>query len=120
MNVENILHNNNPILAATFAILIFMSLVSWYLVVWKSLSLRKERKTLQDFCKSHIKTPDWPLKSKISHSGGSVEILVKEAEKLKLIMEPHNHEEKKEILSMHLVQSLDLIKIKKFRYENPR
>lgn len=111
MNYDIIFHNENPVLLVTLLVLIAMSLTSWYVLFWKALTLKKERQFVAQFCKSHVKTPDWPIRSEIQHSGGAVEILLQEANKLKPVMAPYSHQEKKEILSMHLVQNLDLIKI---------
>lgn len=111
MNFETIFNNDNPVLLVTLMLLLAMSLTSWYVLFWKALMLRKERKFVATFSKSQVKTPDWPIKCEMEHSGGAVEILLKESNKLKPIMAPYSHSEKKEILSMHLVQSLDLIKI---------
>ena len=102
MNLENIFSHDNPVLITALILLISMSVASWYIVFWKALSLRKDKQALADFCKRYITTPDWPLHAKFKEISGSVEILVREAEKLKPIMAPYKHEERKEILSMHL------------------
>ncbi len=112
MNLENIFSHDNPVLITALILLISMSVASWYIVFWKALSLRKDKQALADFCKRYITTPDWPLHAKFKEISGSVEILVREAEKLKPIMAPYKHEERKEILSMHLVQNLDLIRMR--------
>jgi biopolymer transport protein ExbB len=111
MNLGNIFAHDNPVLTTAFILLVGMSLASWYIVFWKALTLHKDKQSLKAFCNQYIKTPDWPLHAKFKEISGSVEILVREAEKLKPIMKPYKHEERKEILSMHLVQNLDLIRV---------
>lgn len=105
------LDHTNPVLISTFVILILMSFCSWYIIFWKAINLRKEKNHLNNFRNNYIKTPDWPIHATFSNVKGNLEFLISECQKLKPVMKNYNHEEKKEILAMHLVQSLDLIKV---------
>jgi biopolymer transport protein ExbB len=111
MNLKYIFNQDSVVLIAVFALLIIMSVLSWYIIFWKYWNLRKERLSLIQFNKDHINSPNWPVDASIKNVGGSVDLLVKEAEKLKPILALYKPEERKEILAMHLVQSLDLIRV---------
>lgn len=111
MVFKHIFNNDSIVLTFSFLLLIIMSLISWYIILLKGWSLRKERKALQKFKEKYVTTSNWPNNIQIQQIGGSVDLLTSEAEKLKSILNLYQPEERKEILTMHLVQSLDLIRI---------
>jgi biopolymer transport protein ExbB len=88
-----------------------MSILSWYIIFWKGWKLYRERQALIKFSNLYITKSNWPNHAVIKMVGGSVDLLIKESEKLKTILPLYKEEERKEILSMHLVQSLDLIRV---------
>ncbi len=105
------LYQTNPVLLITFIILMMMSVCSWYIVFWKAINLRKERNYLKNFRNQYIKTPDWPIHANFVNVKGNLELLVTESQNLKSVIKNYQHEEKREVLSMHLIQSLDMIKV---------
>lgn len=110
MNLSQVFEQGNGVLIAVFVLLIGMSVASWYIIFWKAMNLRKERKYLAAFKANYIKTPDWPRHVIIKHSEGGVATLIDEANKLKSFLSNHEKVEAKEILTLHLCQGLDLIR----------
>lgn len=110
MNLSHVFEQGNGVLIAVFLLLIGMSIASWYIIFWKAMNLRKERGYLVNFKASYIKTPDWPRHVVVKNSEGGVAVLVAEANKLKHFISNHEKTEAKEILTLHLCQSLDLIR----------
>jgi biopolymer transport protein ExbB len=88
-----------------------MSFLSWYVIIWKGLKLREEYRFYKNFQEkfSHIK--DWPSRLGAEKFGGSIGIVVEEVETLEPILKNYNHEAKKEIMTMHLVQKLDEVRV---------
>lgn len=107
MNLFHVFEQGNIVLITTFLLLVGMSIASWYIIFWKAGKLKQERVSLANFRKSYIKTVDWPRNGNFTDSKGSVATLVGEVEKLKSTLPYYNEAERKEILSMHLVQQLD-------------
>jgi biopolymer transport protein ExbB len=111
MILKHIFSEDSVVLTLSFLLLISMSVLSWYIILWKGWKLRCERRALIKFSDQYITTSNWPNNSTIKPVGGSVDLLIKETEKLKTLLPLYKQEERKEILSMHLVQSLDLIRV---------
>ncbi len=111
MNLLHVFEQGNIVLTATFMLLLVMSVASWYVIFWKAAKLRQERVCLKQFVKQYIKTIDWPRHGSFTDSAGSVSGLIKEVEKLKPTLSYYNEVERKEILSMHLVQQLDIQRV---------
>lgn len=111
MNLSYIFNQGDPVLLATFLLLASMSLASWYIIFWKGWKFYKERKILQAFRKSYINVPEWPRHASLKQTEGSIAILVAETEKLKPLLLTYSQEEGKEILSTHLSQGLDVIRV---------
>jgi biopolymer transport protein ExbB len=110
MNLSQAFEQGNGVLIAVFVLLIGMSIASWYIIFWKAMNVRKERKYLAAFKANYIKTPDWPRHVIIQNSEGGVATLVDEANKLKSFISNHEKVDAKEILTLHLCQRLDLIR----------
>jgi biopolymer transport protein ExbB len=112
MDLGHMFEQNNPVLIAVFLFLCAMSLTSWYIIFWKAWNLRKERQALNDFCRRYASKPDWPRHETIGEMPkGSVSLLLKEAETLEPVLAGNDATERREILSMHLVQQLDRIRV---------
>ena len=96
------------VLSAVFLLLIVMSFASWYVIFWKSMSLKKEYKAFEEFSKKHASDKDWPARNDFSDAEGLTKFLLAEVKNLQGVLESYdNHEAKKEILTMHLLQTLD-------------
>jgi biopolymer transport protein ExbB len=109
--------HESPLLIAVFLLLFAMSLLSWYIIFWKGCSLRQEYRAYRKFHETYLNIKDWPARSNLKNIGGinflSVNFLIAEVTKLEKIL-PHysSHEAKKEILAMHLLQTLDQIRFR--------
>jgi len=112
MNFSHVFAGGNPVLILTFIFLIAMSFVSWYIIIWKSLRLRDEKRNFQEFLNKYSNIKDWPRHSDLKGLKGLVGGLLDEVQKLEPILVKHNHEDKKEILEMHLTQVLDEARIR--------
>ena len=111
MNFGHVFAEGNPVLVATFIFLIAMSFVSWYIIIWKALRLRVEKKNFLEFTDKYSNIKDWPIHSDLRGLKGLVGGLLDEVQKLEPILTKHTHEDKKEILEMHLTQVLDCARI---------
>lgn len=110
MNIFQAFEQGNSVLSAVFVLLILMSFASWYVIFWKSLKLRKEYRFYNEFQQKFANIKDWPSHIAAEKVEGSVNILLQEVEKLEPILKKYDHEAKKEILTMHLLQNLDQIR----------
>lgn len=88
MNLHYIFDHGDAVLITTFLLLITMSLASWYAIFWKTWNLYQERTCLDQFKKQSVATR------------GSAHILLQAVE----------GRENKELLEMHLSQTLDTIR----------
>lgn len=88
MNLSYVFEHGDAVLVATFLILIFMSLASWYVIFWKVWKLRQERAWLNDFKQRNVKAKE---------AQGSIRLLLEMAER-------------KESRDLHLSQGLDVIR----------
>lgn len=112
MNFAQVFHQGSAVLIAVFLILIAMSFASWYIIFWKGLRLRFEYGAYQKFQNDHLKTKDWPTDKDFGKVEGATSDLLDEVKKLAKILPQYNtHEAKKEILTMHLVQTLDQTRV---------
>lgn len=111
MDLFQVFSQGSVVLSATFLLLISMSLVSWHIIFWKSINLKREYKAFNDFAKQNTNIKDWPARKSFEDANGSVKFLLKEIKSLETILPNYsNQEAKKEILTMHLVQTLDEIR----------
>jgi biopolymer transport protein ExbB len=99
------------VLILVFLLLILMSFASWYIIFLKGIKLKREYKFYQNFVSTHAQEKDWPARSDFSNAEGAVKYLIDEVQTLKAILPNYDsHDAKKEILTMHLVQTLDEIR----------
>jgi biopolymer transport protein ExbB len=110
MNFEHAFHGSS-VLTAVFLVLITMSFASWYIIFWKGMRLRFEKRVYNKFLLDHANIKDWPQRDNFENVDGCVKFLLEEVKNLQSIL-PHydSHEVKKEILTMHLLQTLDEIR----------
>lgn len=115
MNFEHAFSQGNSVVIAVFILLLIMSFASWYIIFLKGLKLRAEYLAYNKFNENHANIKDWPKVlingGNIKDVSGSVKLLLEEVKKLEVIL-PHydDHESRKEILTMHLLQVLDEIR----------
>ena len=108
MDLTQVFIEGNVVLIAVFALLIVMSFASWYIIFWKSLLIRRENKAYQKFYEEHVNVQNWPVRENLKTVDGSVNFLISEVQKLEKVLPQYpDHEAKKEILTMHLLQVLD-------------
>ncbi len=110
MNLSAVFSQGNPILIFVFLLLIAMSFASWYVIAWKGLKIYKEYKFYDAFQREFADRKNWPNFIGAAKVEGCINILLQEVEKLEPILKNYDHEAKKEILSMHLLQNLDEIR----------
>jgi biopolymer transport protein ExbB len=112
MNFFHAFSQGGAVLSAVFLLLIVMSFASWYIIFWKGMALKKEIKAYEEFARNHANHKDWPAHENFSEVEGSIKFLLAEVKDLKgILVNYENHEAKKEILTMHLAQTLDEIRI---------
>ena len=112
MNFGQVFAQGNTVLIAVFLLLLLMSFASWYIIFWKGLKLRREYQAYQKFSQNYANIKDWPARTEFQNVEGSANFLLEEVKKLQSILPKYNtHEAKKEILTMHLLQALDSIRI---------
>jgi len=101
----------SAVLSAVFLLLIAMSFTSWYIIFWKGMNLKREYRAYSDFAGKHAKIKDWPAHHKSEKAEGCVKFLLDEVKNLQAILPNYSsHDAKKEILTMHLLQTLDEIR----------
>lgn len=111
MNFAHAFTQGNAVLIAVFLLLIGMSFVSWYIIFWKGLTLRREYLAYKKFYNEHVKIQNWPVREKLKEVEGLTNFLIKEVKNLEAILPQYkDHEVKKEILTMHLLQVLDEVR----------
>ena len=112
MDLAHIITQGNVVLMAVFLLLIGMSFVSWYIIFWKGITLYREYLSYKKFYNQHIKICNWPqnfsTEKDLQEVVGLVNFLVRAVQNLKKILPQYSdHNAKKEILTMHLMQALD-------------
>jgi len=121
MSIIEIWNQSNFVVNAVMLILVIMSILSWYLIFFKIVILKKEQKNFQLFnqniAEQIIRSNNWfkdLQKLKIpSKSRGNIDILLHKVCNLEPTLDSFDsHEAKKEILTMHLIQSLDDIRFR--------
>jgi biopolymer transport protein ExbB len=110
MNLMYVFEQGNAVLVSTFLILIGMSVASWYIIFWKAWVIKKEKAHLANFTKQYMTTPDWPRHMQISAVQGGVSLLIKQYSNVQPILAEYEKSERREILGMHFVQTLDIIR----------
>ncbi len=110
MDLKHIIQQGDFVMLAVFILLFLMSVASWYVIIWKSIKLRFEYRAYSDFCKKYASKIDWPKHHLPKKFDGCINSLLLEIERLKPALVGHNSEEKKEIITTHLSQNLDIIR----------
>lgn len=111
MNFLHAFSQGSFVLSAVFILLIIMSFASWYLIFWKGMNLKREYQAYKNFADKHAKIKDWPAHYGKENAEGCVKFLLEEVQNLKGILPNYqSHDAKKEILTMHLLQTLDEIR----------
>lgn len=111
MNLYYVFEQGDPVLISVFLLLTSMSLASWYIIIWKTWKLRRERARVNAFVQRHADMPDWPLRETYIHSSGNVAVLLQEANRLRFSLNHYAPEGREKVLTMHLVQTLDSIRL---------
>lgn len=112
MNFSHVFSQGNPVLIAVFFVLVAMSFASWYIIFWKTIRLRREHRAYQKFQNEHLNIKNWPARKGFENVEGCTNSLIQEVRKLETILPQYQtHEAKTEILTMHLLQTLDEVRI---------
>lgn len=112
MNLSHVFTQGNSVLIAVFLFLVCMSFASWYIIFWKALLLRREKKSYEKFQSEYGNVKNWPTRYNFDNIEGSTSLLIAEFKKIETILPQYEtHEAKKEILTMHLLQALDEVRI---------
>jgi biopolymer transport protein ExbB len=112
MNIFQSFTQGNPILMAVFLLLIGMSCASWYVIFRKIIVLKTEYTLLATFHKQYLHKPELLILSLQTTHKGCINNIITEANILKPLLHNLDLPEQREIISMHLAQVLDLIKIR--------
>jgi len=115
MNLSSIWQQGDTIVNSVFLLLVIMSILSWYVIFYKALKLKKEYGFYKNFCREILNQKEWFLNidniASNQQSKGSTTLILKRVSALKSTLENYkSHEAKKEILTMHLTQTLDEIR----------
>jgi biopolymer transport protein ExbB len=111
MDLAQVFAQGNVVLMAVFLLLIGMSFVSWYIIFWKGMTLRRENLAYKKFYNEHVKIQNWPARENLKEVDGLPNFLIQEVRKLENILPQYqDHDAKKEILTMHLLQVLDEVR----------
>jgi biopolymer transport protein ExbB len=87
-----------------------MSVASWYIILWKGFKLHKEYNRYKEFQLVYARIPDWARHELPKNVTGSIGALLNETEKLASVLIHYDQMGRKELLTMHLSQSLDIIR----------
>ena len=113
MNPFAAFQQDNTVLVGVFCLLCALSLASWYVIFRKAWALFTERRLLNAFRSRYAGTPDWPRHEVIgSAQAGAAGLLIRQAERVEAALASCPAAERREILSTHLVQALDLIRVR--------
>ncbi|HPF46550.1 MAG TPA: MotA/TolQ/ExbB proton channel family protein [Emcibacteraceae bacterium] len=114
MNIAYIFEHGDPVLIATFMLLIVMSVASWYVIFSKIQMIRTENGQLISFKEQYATSPDWPTKLTGSEykGKGSISRLLNEANRLKPQLKDKIPEQRQQLLTLHLSQNLDEIRVR--------
>lgn len=112
MDLLEIIQQGSPIVVSVLVLLGLMSVLSWYVIFWKGLKLRAEYGFYKNFHAHYSNIKDWPKRGNFKELDGTVGQLFSEVKKVQPILESHDQADRKEILSMHLIQTLDEIRFR--------
>ena len=108
MNLLNIWQQGDTIVNLVFIILIIMSILSWYVIFYKALKLKKEYGFYKNFCREIADKKEWFLNIDNIQSSlnplGATQLILKRVSSLQSTLENYkSHEAKKEILTILLL-----------------
>lgn len=112
MNIFYNFTQGSPVLIAVFLLLTGMSFASWYVIFRKVIVLKSEYTLLAVFHEQYLHRPELLISSLQTTHKGCINSIVAEANTLKPLLCNLDLPEQREIISMHLAQVLDLIKIR--------
>jgi len=123
MNFLSIFSSGDLVLSLVFIALTAMSVLSWYVIFYKTLKLKKEYLAYKNFCKNYTSKKDWALNiqgqlnkndlfdDKNLLPKNSLNFLLQEVRDLQPILKNcDNQTARKDILTLHLIQALDEIR----------
>jgi len=115
MNLTYLLQQSDPVLTATFLLLIGMSFISWYIILWKSWNLSREKRKLHTFSAGNAQQMDWPRESLIMHTNGYTQHMLNtlrawHQDSAATLRKNDTPEALRQTLHMHLSQALDAIR----------
>lgn len=119
MSFINVFFSGDWVLSAVFLILLIMSILSWYVIFYKGLKLKRQYQSYQNFAKQYHQDKEWAKKMFINNfaefenikAKSAVEFLLLEAKNIqKTLLNYSSLEVRKEIFTMHLIQNLDQIR----------
>ncbi len=111
MNLAYVFDHGDPVLVATFMLLIGMSAISWYIIFWKAWQINREKRRLMQFKKHYITRADWPKHVHINHSKGAIALLAKQCDDTQPVLIAYDKTDRRDMLGMHLAQTLDIIRV---------
>ena len=122
MNFTSIFFNGDVVLSLVFIALLTMSILSWYVIFYKGLKLKKEYQAYKFFCQNFLIKTNWVedffniennKNLKDSHNPtktNTLNFLFEEVKKIQPTLEKFDPNQRKEILTTHLIQALDEIR----------
>lgn len=111
--MSDLIFSSHPILISVFLLLIFMSFISWYVIIYKAIKLFGEYRAYKNFKLSYLINRNWLEKKEFNNIDGCVKLLIDESKQLKNIIAKHQDKSSKsDILEVHLAQTLDNIRFK--------
>lgn len=119
MNFFNVFLSGDWVLNSVFLILLAMSILSWYVIFYKGLKLKRQYGYYNNFAKRFLIDKQWAknmyannfMEIADTKAISSVDFLLIEAKNLQKILANFQASEvRKEILTMHLIQALDQIR----------
>lgn len=111
MNLTYVFEHGDAVLVTTFLLLVGMSLLSWYVMLWKGWKLHKERAALAAFKREYVTSADWPLHHSLGKITGSAGVLAAEAQRAAPVAARYEPAERREVMATHLTQALDALRV---------
>lgn len=113
MNLYHVFEQSDAVLMATFLLLVGLSALSWYIIIYKTITLLRVQRGLQRFRTQYMQRSDWPLHLAASASATGIPaaliattrtISVGDATQETRMQEARIQEKR----TMHLAQTLDM------------
>lgn len=110
MDLNTLYQNADPVILATYILLVFMSFLSWYIILWKAIQITSEYTHIRKF-QSRLKgQTDWPGQIEWPDAKGHLQNLLREAQRIKPTLPSDNDHKRQLVLTTHLSQKLDMAK----------